>query len=315
MILRIDNLSDREYHDINGEYGGYVSSTQLKRYQSSPKYFAYSLVHAEEQTDAMKFGALFHSLMQCMANNTLDEAVEKWKNQIVVFSPPINELSGKKYGAATKVYKEALQTFLAANADKVFATMEDITTIESMVRSMFIECGKTSKQLKSLVKGAKGSEVSFFYEGEGVRLKIRPDMFTNGKLIDWKTTTLGDLSEDSIARAIIKYGYHISLSMYQYVLHKATGKWYTPLLVFVQKQAPYDCVICDISEWCYDYNKDLDDVSLGVGALEFTRLLKLHKECLESDKWEGAESLIPKENKAIMKPSVPAWYGMKLLNE
>ena len=127
---------------------------------------------------------------------------------------------------------------------------------------------------------------------------------------------LDSLDEDSIAKAIIKYGYHISLSMYQFVIHEIEGKWYTPILVFVQKQEPFDCVMCDISEWCYQYFSDEDFVKPGVGAMEFRKLLDLHTECVRNNEWPGAESSIEADgNTRIMKPSVPYWLGMKYFEE
>lgn len=319
MVYIEKDLSNEEYH--RGEsYSKYVSSSQLKNYLKSPKHFRYSVDNSpKESTDAMRFGSLFHSLMENIEirDKSAETSIHKWRDGQAVFTAPINEKTGKAYGVATNVYKTALEAFTAANIGKNIVSEEEVASVENMARSMFEECGATSNRLKMLIRNSRERETSYFYESDnndGVCLKIRPDMLTNSRVVDWKTTSLSDLSEGNIAKAIIDYGYHISLSMYQYILHKATNKWYTPLLVFVQKQAPYDCVVCDISEWCYNYDKGLDDVCLGVGALEFTRLLNLHRDCLKSGKWQGVEMFIPKEGKAIMKPSVPAWYERMIPN-
>lgn len=318
MVYLEKNLSNEEYH--HGEsYSKYVSSSQLKNYLKSPKYFRYCIDNPHnEGTDAMRFGSLFHSLMGNIEirNKSIEASIHAWRAGQAVFSAPINEKTGKPYGSATNVYKAALEAFATANIGKNIVSEEEVMNVENMARSMFDGCGSISSRLKMLIRNSKAREVSYFYESDnddGVYLKIRPDMFTNSRVVDWKTTSLSDLSESSIAKAIIDYGYHISLSMYQYVLHEATRKWYTPLLVFVQKQAPYDCVICDISEWCYNYDEDLDDICLGVGALEFTRILNMHRDCIKRGKWQGAaEMFIPKGEKAIMKPSVPAWYTIAI---
>lgn len=317
---RIENLSNSEYHH-SPEYSGYVSSTQLKQYLKSPKHFKHCIDAriVSEETDAMQLGSLFHSLMESIDFNRQESGLyDKWEaEEIAVFHAPVNEKTGKPYGVSSNVYQSALEVFVGDNEGKILTTSEDVQLVKDMADAMFYKSGSTSRKLRTFFKSAKSREVSYFYEDEesGVKLKIRPDMLTNSRVIDWKTTALSDLSEDSIAKAILNYGYHISLSMYQYVLHEIAGKWYTPLLVFVQKQAPHDCVICDISEWCYEYNEDLDDVALGVGAMEFTRLLNMHKECLSKGVWNGAESLIPKENKSIMKPRVPAWYSTKIMTD
>lgn len=311
-------LSNEQYHH-GEEERQYISSSQLKKLAVSPKFFHYCLDNPEPQTDAMRLGSLFHDLMACSAehydNGT--KALTQWLSGIAVFNPPVNEKTGAPYGTATKAYKEAHEAFLQANEGKTIATDEELSQVQQMHQAVLLDCGATSEQVRKLLKWGKKVETSYFYEDEnGIKLKVRPDLLTRDKLIDWKTCSLESLNEESIARQIITYGYHISLSMYQFVLHEITGKWYTPMLVFIQKSAPFDCVIADISEWCYQYDNEYDIVSMGVGALEFKRLYDLYTECKTKDEWPGIESAIPSEGKTkIMKPAVPTWYGMKILNE
>lgn len=307
----IKNLSNAAYHDPTGEYGEYVSSTALKRYLISPKYFKYRKENPEaSNSESLKLGSLFHSLMENIAlKNSPTEGIRLWVDSLAVFHPPINEKTGQPYGATTKAYKEAFDAFIFETSGKTIATPEDVAHCHAMVNSLLYDCGKTSEQARNLMRWAKACEVSYFYDADnGVKLKVRPDMMTKGKIVDWKTTSLDDLSEDNIAKTIIKYGYHISLAMYQYVLHEIIGIWYAPVLVFIQTQAPYDCAICDISDWCYSM-----DGTPNVGALEFERLIKLHQQCVEDDSWLGVECLVPENNQAIMKPSVPTWYGQKII--
>ena len=186
-----------------------------------------------------------------------------------------------------------------------------------MIQSLLCDSGATSEQVRKLLKWAKATEVSYFYETEdGIKLKVRPDLLTHGKIVDWKTCSLDSLDEDGIARQIIKYRYDVSLSMYQWTIFQIEKKWYTPILVFVQKQEPFDRVMCDISEWCYQYFPDEDFVKPGVGAMEFRKLLDLHTECVRNNEWPGAESSIEADgNTRIMKPAVPYWFGMKYFDE
>lgn len=314
----IHGLSNEAYHH-EAPYSEYLSSSQLKRYAVSPKAFKFALDHPEPQTDAMRIGSLFHDLMACSAkhydNGT--KAIAEWMRHIAIFDPPKNEKTGQLYGRTTKAYKEAYETFLQANEGKTIASQEEVDTVLKMNQSLLIDCGATSEQVCKLLKWAKATEVSYFYETEdGIKLKVRPDLLTRDKLIDWKSTSLDDLTEESIAKAIIKYGYHISLSMYQFVIHEIEGKWYTPILVFVQKQEPFDAVMCDISEWCYSYAPDEDFVKPGVGALEFRKLLDLHTGCVKNNEWPGAENTIEADgNTRIMKPAVPYWLGMRYFEE
>lgn len=315
----IHGLSNEAYHH-GSPYNEYLSSSQLKRYAVSPKAAKFALDNPqEEKSDALRFGSLFHDLMACCAehydNGT--EAIGQWLRGVAVFEPPTNESRGTPYTPTSKPYKEAYEVFLQVNEGKLIASNEELSLAQKMNQSLLIGSGATSEQVRKLLKWAKATEVSYFYETEdGIKLKVRPDLLTNGKIVDWKTCSLDSLDEDSIARQIIKYRYDVSLSMYQWVLHEIEGKWYTPILVFVQKTAPHDCIMCDISEWCYAYDPDDDFVKLGVGAMEFKKLLDLHTECVKNNKWPGAESSIEADgNTRIMKPAIPYWLGMKYFEE
>lgn len=297
-----------------------MSSSQLKWYLRSPKFFKHNIDNpTEDKSDALRLGSLFHDLMASCAEHYDNDtaAIQTWLDGIAVFTPPVNGKTGQPYGSTTKAYKEAYETFLQANEGKTIASQEEVDTVLKMNQSLLIDCGATSEQVCKLLKWAKATEVSYFYETEdGLKLKVRPDLLTTNKIVDWKTTALDSLDEDSIAKAIIKYGYHISLSMYQVVLHEIEGKWYRPILVFVQKQEPFDAVMCDISEWCYSYDPDEDFVKPGVGALEFRKLLDLHTGCVKNNEWPGAENTIEADgNTRIMKPAVPYWLGMKYFEE
>lgn len=297
-----------------------MSSSQLKWYLRSPKFFKHNIDNpTEDKSDALRLGSLFHDLMACSAehydNGT--KAIAEWMRHIAIFDPPKNEKTGQLYGSTTKAYKEAYEVFLQANEGKMIASNDEISVINQMYKSLLCDCGATSEQVRKLLKWAKATEVSYFYETEdGIKLKVRPDLLTHGKIVDWKTCSLDSLDEDSIARQIIKYRYDVSLAMYQWTIFQIEKKWYTPILVFVQKQEPFDCVMCDISEWCYQYDKTYDVVTMGCGALEFRRLLDLHTECVKNNEWPGAESSIEADgNVRIMKPKIPAYFGMKYFEE
>lgn len=307
----IHGLSNEAYHH-EAPYSEYLSSSQLKRYAVSPKAFKFALDNpTEEKSDALRFGSLFHDLMACCAehydNGT--EAIAEWMRHIAVFDPPKNNKTGLPYGSTTKAYTTAYEAFLQANEGKMIASQDELSLVQKMSQSLLCDSGATSEQVRKLLKWAKATEVSYFYETEdGIKLKVRPDLLTNGKIVDWKTCSLGSLDEDSIARQIIKYRYDVSLAMYQWTIFQIEKKWYAPILVFVQKQEPFDCVMCDISEWCYQYDKTYDVVTMGCGALEFRRLLDLHTECVKNNEWPGAENSIEADgNTRIMKPKIPYW--------
>lgn len=316
----IHGLSNAEYH--HGEkWRDYISSSQLKLYAVSPKAYKYAMEHPQEQTDAMKFGSLFHDLMASLAEVKGDipqDLVEKTVDyHTIVFEPPINEKTGKPYGAGTKVYNEAFESVKEEYPFAEIVSRQGQDALKGMLQSVLFNCGATSEQVRKLLKWTKATEVSYFYENEdGIKIKIRPDHLTKGyKLVDWKSCSLKSLDEDSIAKQIIQYRYDVSLSMYQYVLHEMEGKWCQPFLAFVSKIPPHESVICDMSEWCYSYDKEFDIVSPGVGAMEFSRLLKLHTDCVKANEWPGIEHTLSESDNKIMKPAVPYWFGRKYFEE
>lgn len=288
--LILYGLSNEAYHH-EAPYAEYLSSSQLKQYLKSPRHAKFMLDNPDEEgTDALRLGSLFHDLMSSCADHFDNgtEAITQWLDGIAVFDPPVNEKTGQPYGVTTRAFTEAYKEFLESNEGKTIASESEIRQILQMNQSLLAGSGATSKQVCKLLKYGK-SEVSYFYETEeGIRLKVRPDLLTRDKIVDWKTCSLDSLDQESIATQIIKYRYDVSLAMYQWVLHEIEGKWYTPLLVFVQKQPPFDCIMCDISDWCYSYDKDDDFVKPGVGAFEFRRLLNLHTKCVRDNHWPAS---------------------------
>lgn len=312
----IHGLSNEAYHH-EAPYSEYLSSSQLKTYLKSPRYFKHQLDNpTDEKSDALRFGSLFHLAMEKFQQfGTIDA----FYDCVAIFTPPKNDKTGQPYGTTTKAYAEAYKRFLTDNQGKEIATLEEARLIDDMVGTLVRPSvgGATARQVLKLLKWGKEVETSYFHETEdGIKLKVRPDLLTASKVVDWKTCSLDSLDEDSIARQIIKYRYDVSLAMYQWTIFQIEKKWYAPILVFVQKQEPFDCVMCDISEWCYQYFPDEDFVKLGVGAMEFRKLLDLHTECVKNNEWPGAESSIEADgNTRIMKPAVPYWLGMKYFEE
>lgn len=318
----IHGLSNHAYH-FEQPYADYLSSSQLKWYAKSPRYFLYRRFYQPdepegEKTNALRFGSLFHDLMSSCAerydNGT--EAIGQWLRGVAVFEPPKNGKTGQPYGSSTKVYKEAYDAFLRANKGKTVATDEEMSLAQKMCRSLLIGSGATSEQARKLLKWGE-PEVSFFYKTEeGVRLKVRPDLLTRKKIVDWKTTTSDDLTEDAINRMILKYGYHISAAMYQYVVHEITGKWLDFLLVVVSKTEPHDCVMVDMGNYGYRYIPEHDLIVPGPGAVEFKKLLDIHSRCLKENRWPGAEQAIPGDNGVkILEIQPPRYYSQKFIDE
>ena len=83
-----------EYH--KGErFKDFLSSTQIKDYMVSPKFARYKALHPEMfeiSIEASEKGSLYHDAMESLVNTgTLD----KWRNNLLVFEPPINAFLGE----------------------------------------------------------------------------------------------------------------------------------------------------------------------------------------------------------------------------
>lgn len=305
----IHGLSNDDYHHGEG-YREYLSSSQLKLYAKSPRHARWTMEHPQEQTDAMKFGSLFHDLMSCVADCDGDYACgqDKWGKTVISFIPPVNEKTGQPYGSATKAYKEAYEAFVEANRGNTIASTQDVQAAMDMAVSLLDECGSTSTQVRKLLKWGR-PEVSHFVEYEGCKFKYRPDLESPRKMVDWKTVSTDDLSEQSVNRIIATYGYDVSAAFYQFMEHEQSGVWKDFYWCFVSKQPPYDAVLVDSSEWTYRIDHDSGIVMPQVGAIKMRRLLDLHVRCSREGVWPGAETNIPADGhgRRIMTPSPPPW--------
>lgn len=325
MDNTIYGLSNYVYHHQK-PYSDYLSSSGLKIYSRSPKAAKHSLDNPEEtKSDALRFGSLFHDLMAFCAEH-YDYGVPSfldWSESIAVFSPPINEKTGQPYGSITKAYKEAYEVFLNHSEGRQIASKEELVMIKSMASSLLDLRTATGRQIDKLLRFGK-PEVSHFVEYEGCKFKFRPDLTTRYRrkrqqcadLYDWKTVSTDDLSEESINRIILKYGYHISASHYQFFYHELFGICPGFILVLVSKVAPHDCVMVDMSNYGYRYLPDVDMVIPGPGAMEFKRLLDLHIKCTKENHWPGAETFIPDNNGVrMLEIQPPRYYERKFFDE
>lgn len=314
----IYGLSNFDYHNTT-PYSEYLSSSQLKLYLKSPKAAKFALDNpTEEKSDALRFGSLFHDCMAALAEGGLLEHV---LDAIAAFEPPINEKTGQPYGSTTKAYAAAYEKFTAELNGVLAFTAEEKELVSAMLNSLLYGSGATSEQVCKLLRWGK-PEVSHFVEYEGCKFKFRPDLTTRYKrrgrqcadLYDWKSVATDDFSEESINRIILKYGYHISASHYQFFYHEQTGIWPGFILVLVSKVAPHDCLMVDMCNYGYRYYPDVDIVSIGPGAMEFKKLLDLHIKCTKENHWPGAEQAIPDNNGIrILEIQPPRYYSNKFL--
>ena len=307
----IYGLSNEDYHNSE-PYRQYLSSSQLKKYLISPKAFKHSLDNPEEiKSDALRFGSLFHDLMEWCSRVDGDKEgqIRSWAHcNLAVFEPPINKSTGKAYGVTSNPYKEAYREFEEKYSLYSIVSQVEYDTLIAMGRSLILNSGSTSEQVRKLLRWGK-SEVSHFVEYEGCKFKFRPDLETRKKIVDWKTVSTDDLSERSINSIIAKFGYDISAAFYLFMEHERTGQWKQFYWVFISKVAPYDAIMVDASKWTYEYDAESDIVYPQVGAIKMKALLDLHIKCTRNGEWPGSEIFIPQSDNGlrIMCPTPPPW--------
>lgn len=317
MTDTIYDLSNEDYH-FKEPYREYLSSSVLKHYLKSPKVAKFAIDNpAEGKSEALQFGTLFHDLMEYMArtNGIWTQGYDAWRAGLAQFDPPVNTKTGVYYGANTKAYAEAYAQFEEENKGKTIVEAKTADLVSDMAHALLNDCGSTSVQVRKLLKWGK-PEVSHFIEYEGLKFKWRPDLETRRKIVDWKTVSTDDLSEENINRIILKFGYHVSAAFYQFFEHERTGLWKTFYLVLVSKVAPYDAVMVDMCNYGYRYLPEYDMVVPGPGAIEFKKLLDLHIKCTRENAWPGAETFITSDNGVrVMEIQPPRYYQSKFIEE
>jgi len=305
---------DNEVYHRGAEYSEYISSTTLKKYKISPLAAHEAMTNPQELTSpGVLLGTKFHNIMEQVIKGL--EPEDAVNSLFACFIAPVSE-SGIKLRANSNAYKEAYSKFVEENQGKEIVTEDELHTLKAMVVSVM-----NNKLAKKLIRWAApdkekmtGSEIAVLSEVDGVKCKIKMDALTSNKILDFKTTSSSDLSEDSINKAIFNFGYDISAAFYQKVMHELTQSWYSFYEIFVQTTAPYDCVIVDMRHWSYNV-EDGDIINDQThGCLECNALMEIHKECLENNEWPGADAYIAPDDKGnrVLCPMPSPWMANQL---
>lgn len=310
----IYNLPNDEYHK-GDKYKEYLSSTELKSYMVSPKFARFKALHPEMfeiGVEAAEKGSLYHDAMESIVNTG---SLDKWRNNLLVFEPPINPKTCSPYGRDTQKYQSALIEAKESNPGKTLTSNADVQLVETMVYELLNCCRETSKQIKQIMsfKQTK-AEVSHFVEYKGCKFKYRPDVETAKKILDWKTVAVDDLHEDTVNKVISKFHYGISAAFYQFMEHERTGVWKEFYWVMQQKNAPYDAVFVSAANWAFHMEDGI--VKMGPSALLFMKLLEQHVYCTQNNKYEGAQVFIQPgfKGRRIMIPDVPSFEKNRMFN-
>ncbi len=305
-----EEISNEEYHK-GVKYKDFISSTTLKWYYTSPKYYDFLRRNPDKagisEAAAMQ-GSVYHDMLSSLANTgTLDNFEKSW----FVFEPPINPTTNKSYGIDTAKYQNALIEARFSNPGKECTSENEVNIAKIMINELLHNNYHYSHQIRKFLEWGK-AEQSCFCEYRGGKFKIRTDLMTKRKIIDWKGVAASDLHENTIAKIILNFDYHISAAMYQFFYHEITGEWKEFYWVFQQKQEPYDAVIVSAEDWAYQI-EIIDGKQVAfpkVGAMLFRELLEHHLWCLENQEYPGASIFVEPDflGNRVMKPEVPGYY-------
>ncbi len=269
-IKLIENLSNEEYH--NGkEYKDYWSSSNLKEYIKNPKEAYYrKYLSSNESSPDMNFGSALHDYL---ASKHIKGQPFAWN----IFEPPINPTTREYYGKATKAYADAYSKIENPISVNDMQSIHDIWNM--MLKSDY--CWYIQKEI--LKKGL--SEPSVLIDGIH-KYKYRPDVVTDKYIFDYKTINKAYWDANKLNYRIIDYAYDISAAMYQYFEHQRTGIWKPFIIIWIMKEPPYDILVSDISQYCFE-NIGNGEVVVNSGANVFLKLKDQHEACQVANCWPG----------------------------
>jgi len=248
------NLNSNAYHAHP-----FWGSTNLRNYLQGASFAKYSKDFPEHSDSAaLRFGNVVHGLLQGLSF------------QVIV--DPINVKTGEPFGKDTKAVKELLISDSYCLQSDYEIAREMINNFERHNQKFFNSCMKGEKE-----------HSHFFPE---LQIKYRPDVATGVKLVDYKTVKVEDWTKRGLLSLCYKYGFQSA--MYQHLEHLRTGELKPLFWVFMLKQAPFDTVIIDSSDFAYD-NSD-SYIKMNEGALQFSKVLELHKKCISLGEWGGLAS-------------------------
>lgn len=118
------------------------------------------------------------------------------------------------------------------------------------------------------------AEQSVFHDDNGLMVKVRPDAYKPGLIVDLKTCVSADPNE--FKRTAYKLGYFISAAMYVDIWKAATGEEVSFAFVNVEKTAPYLVSVVDLDEEALEYGRQM-----------IIRAKAIYTECLSTNTWPG----------------------------
>ena len=257
--------------DTNAEYhsNSAISRSSLFQMSRSPAHFKYAMENKEQETDALRFGTMFHTFV------LEPELFEK--NYVFV----------DKIGRRTKEGKALFEEI--AESGKQIVTAEEFETISAMRDSI-----DNNKYAMALLKGKK--EISYYWQDEmtGIECKCRPDCITPigdlNIIVDLKSCTNAETT--AFMKDALKFGYDLQSAQYKTGVELIEGKPHKFVFIAVEKTAPYGLNILEA-----------DEIFIRKGYDDFRTYLGMLKHCRDTDNWYSYTGETGRPNVL----NLPAW--------
>jgi hypothetical protein len=279
----LQGIPDDVYHGSPG-----LSASGLQYMRRSARHYQYFKLegHQQKETEALKFGALFHKVM---------ENGPRFLETFVVEPRFTGFTKDGKESAQSKEAKDAKKAWYAGLApDTKVVTQDDLDTITGMLNAAM-----GHSLLRNLFKDGV-RETSLWVEDRdtGVLLKCRPDFISKeGFIVDIKTTR--DASLHAFDREIFDprgwQSRFYALQAAHYVhCAKLAGACRSDSFMFVamEKEAPWGITV-----------RPLGDGALGAGDQWRASLTRRYAECLKTNVW-------PKYPEQAVLAVPPDWMPM-----
>ena len=251
--------------DNNAYHGsGELSrSTAWSLMNTCPAKVRHDMNNPKPSSPALVIGSGFHTA-------TLEP--EKLDDE---FAVKPNEIDGQ--GPRTKHYKESFELMQKSEPDKQWLAPADYDLILEMAGSA-LENPVLRHYMADIDKVVEGTG---YFEMEGAKCKVRPDLYIPGAgvVIDLKSTQ--DASNRGFTKSVRQFGYLFQACWYMHALRLLGEKPKQFVFIAVEKTAPYATAAYTIKE--SDVNKQFSNME---------RACQLWASCQSSGIWPGYSNMV-----------------------
>jgi hypothetical protein len=260
------SMPAEKYHAAEG-----VSRSMLEYISGdySPAHFAARFITkeaSEEETPALKFGSIFH---RCLLEPETADGAFYVKPEKLSYST----IPGKEWRSV--------------HADRPVISAAEAATIKGAHRAVW-----RHPVARQILEGSQREQSMFAIDAKGTLRKGRLDALNVARNAIGDVKTCERADEESIGKAIVKYGYHRQAYWYEQ-LCKLLGMDCAFALIFVEKSPPFD-VVCHT----------IDDEDMDIAADLVEHDLQTYRNCMESGKWPGRSN-------GLTPAALPGWYVKK----